>query len=454
MINTLIDAIRLDIFHMNYGYSSKHLQNPSYTVLKQVRGNSILRALEGLRHINQMIQSIVLFFHPRLPSSKRIMFFADTWNNLNSMQPVLNRTSQGYLAVGGTLTVSGVDAPARFPVLLAYLCSLPFLPVVLLQFLRARGYRRTSMRYAFERYWITYGYYLVTSLWLKRLKPAAVVVANDHMMPFRVLTAVAHKRHIPTFYIPHASVSTKFPPLAFSYALLDGYDALHKYAEAGVSDTRVFLVGTPKADAYVRYCNTHSAIQAIGICTNELDPVLRVENLCQHLRATFPECRFILRPHPRDKLRRGEWQRIARSYELHYSESRTEVSFDFLQQVDAVLAGDSNILLEAAMLNVVPISYDFAEQHLDWYGFQRSGLAHYAATLEEASAVLQPLLQHKPQVRLNAKPYCATIGTHYDGRSSELASMLIQALVAGEDINWQEWRRIPDVPLEAFELVS
>ena len=103
-------------------------------------------------------------------------------------------------------------------------------------------------------------------------------------------------------------------------------------------------------------------------------------------------------------------------------------SFDFLKKVDAIIAGASNILLEAALMNVFPLYYDFAQTHLDWYGFQRSGLVECLSEPEEVCRSIKEICQSKPSVRTKAKLYCATIGTCYDGRSGELAGAMIQKL--------------------------
>jgi hypothetical protein len=52
---------------------------------------------------------------------------------------------------------------------------------------------------------------------------------------------------------------------------------------------------------------------------------------------------------------------------------------------------------------------------------------------------------------MKAKMYCATVGTHYDGRSSELASALIEAVGSSKSITG-DWKKIPELCVNAYEL--
>ena len=131
---------------------------------------------------------------------------------------------------------------------------------------------------------------------------------------------------------------------------------------------------------------------------------------------------------------------------------QSEPSFDFLKQCDAIIAGDSNILLEAALMNVLPMYYDFSLSKLDFYGFVHNKLATYYSMPDELCSALKAIIDNKPSVRLKAKYYCSTIGTHYDGHSSDLASAIIQEFVYGNNINMKLWNRTSTVNLEAYEL--
>ena len=246
-------------------------------------------------------------------------------------------------------------------------------------------------------------------------------------------------------------VREEFPPLSFDYALLDGRDALTKYDTSGPSSTRVFLTGIPKFDSFYASINQNEQVHALAICTNPVEPDARAQDLCAHLRAGFPDMRIVLRPHPADK-RLAFWQDMAEEYRLSFSDSRVETAFEMFRGVDAVIAGESNVLLEAALMDLFAIYYDFSQAQIDYYGFVEQGLMEYTASPEAVEALVQDLRSHKPSVRFKAHTYCATIETAFDGRSAEVAAVLIHQILQSE-IDWTPWQAVSTVQhLDAFEL--
>lgn len=452
MIFRLLRAlVRLDIYDLNFVYGSEALGLLSQTpptglprpgVIVRI-GSFIWHGLASLGRLRRWAGR---------PAPNRIVFCFASRNQKNSLAPIAGRLPNArWVSVDLHGRLDPREAE-QFPVFYAYLLACPFFPLVLLKFWQAQGYRRQTFRYAFDLYWLAYGCYAAAWLWLRRLAPAGLVVAGDHGIVERSLVRAAQAENIPSFYVQHASVSDKFPPLAFDYALLEGRDALAKYEQAGgASATRVLLTGMPKADIYFPCPNTHPTLRSVGIATNDNDPRPRVEQLCARLRSEFPGLVRILRPHPGDKCL-ALWTELARKYAMDLSDPETEISFDFLRRVDVLMAGDSSILLEAALMNVFPLYYDFAQTHLDWFGFERNGLADYVSEPQEACDRLHRLAHHRPPVRARARLYCATVGTAYDGRSAELASDAIERLAAGQPLDPGRWKRIPGLALEAYEL--
>jgi len=117
------------------------------------------------------------------------------------------------------------------------------------------------------------------------------------------------------------------------------------------------------------------------------------------------------------------------------------------------VAGESNILLDAALMNVVPLYYDFAELKLDWYGFLSCGMVEYQRVARELCDVLSKAMEAKPDVRYKARPYCATIGTLYDGRSSELARRVIAEMARG-NAKTDGCSRVAGSAMELYEFVE
>ena len=438
-------VITLDTFDLNYLYD-EHLALLSLSPDVLPRAGILIRIFVFFLHLfDGLLHPSTPFFISHIPKGS-ILFFVYSTNQRDALLPVAKITPNSRMVGHHRVSVD-----ARFPLFWAHLVAIPFFPLVLLKFLKAHGYRKSTFRYAFDEYWLSYGYYIVGLMWLKWLAPSALVVSNDHIMPCRVIVKVAKELNIPTVYIQHASVNLAHPSLCFDYALLDGKDALQKYSQIGQSQTIVFLVGIAKLDAHLKDTNDSLGVQTIGICTNHFDPMQRVEILCEHICNSFPDLSLHIRPHPGDK-RFLAWQALANRYQVGFSDSRVQLSFDFLRNIDAVIVGESNILLEAVLMNVFPLYYDFGQQARDDYDFVQNGLTQYALQPEQIIGQLRALLQSRPKVQIRAQNYCATIGTKYYGRSSELAADLIRCIASREQIDLDIWSRLLSSNLEAYEL--
>ncbi len=437
----LASALRLDLFSLVHEYSSEDLGVLSRHVPRLERRKGIpLRIVVFLWHL--LRSGTWLCRNGRgFVAASSIIFFAVSKNETDSLQPVCSNIPDAVLVQN------------NFPWFWAHILSLLYFPWVIVQFWKARGYRRRSFSYVFDHYWLVYGLYVVSRIWLRRLGPRAVVLCNNVNAPSRVLLEASRDESIPAFFMQHASIPDRDGLFDFDYMLLDGYDALEKAQRMGTTAKQIFLVGTPKYDRYIHDINKSTEVHSIAICTNDLDSVERAAQLCAELQEQFPECLLALRPHNADT-RLREWRSLSKHYGMNFSDSRDELSFEFLKGVDVLIAGDSNILLEAALMNVYPLYYGFAGECLDWYGFHRNGLVGYFACPAELCRTLQEIKKDRPSVRMNAKRYSAAIGTYYDGRSAELASRVVRGLVSGDESFLIHWRRVPDVDVEAYEAIE
>ncbi len=134
---------------------------------------------------------------------------------------------------------------------------------------------------------------------------------------------------------------------------------------------------------------------------------------------------------------------------------KCEDSFAFLTRVDVAISGDSSILLEAVLMDVYPIYYDFSLHRLDYYSFLHNGLVEYASEPDEVCSILEKLSKSKPSVRSRAKLYCCTVDTPFEGHSSDLAAQIISGIALGTCGNMDPWIRITGLEhLEAYELVD
>jgi hypothetical protein len=444
----LREAPQLDIFDLAYEFSSE--------TLNSLEVGQYWERKSGLSRKGIIARIAIFFWHfwcslltaasranGKMPKSG-IVFFAVSKNEIDSVRPIVSQGPNSYLVGKG-------ETVFKFPFASAHLISLPFLPIVLIRFLRSSGYHRKSFAYVLDHYWLLYGLYIVASLWLRQKQATALVVAN-HMYPFhRVLLRAAREQAIPTFFMQHASLPPNVPFPPADYVLLEGSEALSKLAPPVDSSAQVFLIGMPKHDAYSRRLNSNANVRAIGFCTNNPDPFDRAEELIRTIKQECVTLKLILRPHNSDP-RFDEWKQMAKRNAIDFSDSTTELSFDFLRRVDATIAGDSNILLESALMNVYPLYYDFNRTQLDWYGFQRNNLVDYLSEPEQVCRLLATLSREKPDVRLKTSTYCATVGTAFDGSSSQIAQELIESVAFGGEINLTAWRRIASQRAKVYGL--
>ena len=438
----LKESIRLDVFYLACEFSSEEINILSMPPANLPRRGALVRLGIFFYHWLQSARDLFLK-RPGAPEGA-VAFFALSKNELDCMRPVYNLTDVAC-DIGWRRECH--DAPAKF---WAYTLSCFYAPLVVASYFRAGKYARMSFAYVLDHFLLSYGLYVVARLWFGRVKPRALVLSNQLEMHHRVMLQAAHDENIATFFLQHASLSESTPPVPCDYALLHGQAAFERFAPNNSSRTTVFLIGMPKLDPYVRNLEQHKGMRAIAVCTNGLDPMDRSEELVIAIRRDFPEIPLIIRPHNADP-RIPEWKDMARRHGTDYSDSNVEVSFDVFDRVDAIIAGDSNILLEAALVEVVPLFYDFGLSDLDWYGFLRHGMVDYLSKPEEVTGVIRRLLQDRPSVRTKAKLFCSTVGTEFHGRSAELASKLIAELSTNGQAQPRGWRRLPIRDIPVFE---
>tara|TARA_R110001583_G_scaffold82491_1_gene218771 strand:- start:8471 stop:9715 length:1245 start_codon:yes stop_codon:yes gene_type:complete len=256
---------------------------------------------------------------------------------------------------------------------------------------------------------------------IKKYRPRAIVFTNDHLVEARSMLLAANSLDVPTFYIPHASVSEYFPPLEFTYSLLDGQDALDKYRKCGPINSNVELLGMPKFDKYVGEVNVANTVKSVGIAYNMVDKVEDVLKLAKLIKANISEVELILRPHPGDT--RSFEKEIE---EITLSDSKKEDAFSFLKKIDVLISGESSIHLEAVLLNVYPLYYSFSPNNrYDYYGYIKKGLVEPFANPQKIVQELNELKTNRPDIRSRANYYNAAVNASFYGKSCEVMSELI-----------------------------
>ncbi len=417
-------VVKLDVADFSYLYKPHNIEYSSLLQVGVPKRGIFTRVVAFAWHMLSSFWKYP-FNLPPCPQNS-VFFFANTQNQERSLFPLAQKIPNAYFA--------GLYAFGEYqiPLWRAYLMALPFFLLLVGKFVQSNGLKRKAFYYVFDEYWLSYGFYILARQILRNYAPSVIVVANDHVMWTRVLIRAAADEQISVIYVQHASVTERFPPLTVTYALLEGLDSAQKYTICGASTTTVCLVGIPRFDKYYSTIKTDDNLQTVGICVGKMDSREQFLPLYETLHINLPELNYILRPHPSDP-RLDMWQEIATEISWDFSHSKQEDAFQFLSHVDVILAGESNILLEAALMNIFPIYYDFSKKKLDWYGFHKNGLTPY---FEEPDMIVSYLknmmISDRPDIRQKAKRYCATIDTNYDGHSTELAVLLIEGIARGQ----------------------
>jgi len=441
--NSAKESVVPDIEDLNYLSTSEALQVYRYrTPTTPKRG--VLLSL--LYYLAKTLRAIPLTF--KNPGWKglegtSVLVGLASRNQLSAVETVIDS-----LPGSRVLSMNNVVPGPRFPELQAYLCGVRHVRDLLRLRSGASEYKRIGYDHFLDRYLVTYGYHEAALRVLEHIRPELLLVSNDHSMEPRTLASAATQLGITTVYMQHASVTAGFPPLAFDLAFLDGEDAARKYDQATEWRPTVFLCGIAKADDARRSYRDRTELNRLGVCVNEVDPQANVEAFIADLRRARPTLEVVLRPHPRDQ-RTWDAARLG----ISVSDAKEVDSFSFLDRIDAIVTGPSNIALEAALVGVRSAFKDFGKLAHDPYGFVKEGLCMPVDTAEDALRALDPELTTDPIVAPLRK-YCATVGTSFDGRSAELVQELILERLGG-GIDMRRWRKRPDFDhIDVYELAE
>lgn len=334
------------------------------------------------------------------------IIYANTYNNYSALSFLLEHYKDAVLATDG-----GFVARTKHAVnVRKYLQSYRRLDkyVFLLYLWLHPGYRVKN----FDRIRRDYGFIDSYADLFRANEPSCVVISNDHFPTSRALILACRKLNVPCIYIQHASVTSAFPPLRSSHALLYGEYSADIYRNIPGSMGEIIPVGNHRFDEFGEMIGNKKRTGKIGVAYNTRDDIERVRQLCDYLSEIFRKENIIVRGHPADKRRFDATYTISRATE--------QTSLEFLMGIDVVIAGNSSILLEAAALNVQPYQYyfwDVPDHFLDYYGFIRMGIAIEGKTREDLAAkVLAYLAQPESAARSRTRLFDASIGSAYEFR--------------------------------------
>ncbi|WOD45046.1 hypothetical protein [Hwangdonia lutea] len=358
-----------------------------------------------------------IFIKNKIPK-KKVWFFSISSNNHEALKLIKNNIDNAIFVVPYSFKLKFKDS---YPLNFNYKFFYDLLFLFKLFFFKPKNHIKKKECY--DLLFKANGVFTESIRCIKKNKPKGIVFANDHEIVPRGLLLAAKFLEIPTFYIQHASVSKYFPALDFDYALLEGQDSKDKYLGIGKTNSEVHLVGMPKFDNYINHVNTNKVIKKIGVAYNAMDDVETVIDLVNNLKHSFPAITFVVRAHPSDK-------RELKLSGVKKSLSKKESAFSFLKQIDALIAAESSIHLEAVMLNVYSMSFSFNKSSfLDYYDFVKNDLIKHFNQIDDLKTEISNICLNKPNIQQRATYYNASLNSVFYGKSVKKICEIIKSKV-------------------------
>lgn len=351
-----------------------------------------------------------------------IVVYGPTRNNRLSLDPILEK-------VGEERMVLMMNARS-FPSWHLYWYAFPHIFDLIKEIKSASEENKKIIKFFFPKFWRLYGCPKVVNQIIDKYNPKIIILANDHLPFNHCLRLIANERGIKTVYIQHAAVGLTFPPLQFSYALLDGMDAFDKYKTIGNIKGNIYLCGGVRFDKINHALTREDERLRVGVAINVVDDIEEVKSLCVFLK----RCKkngvpaiVTLRPHPiMSEKDLKDWCRIN---DLEFSSSWAESSFDFINNQSCLVANQSSIHLDAAMCRVPSIVYDLSKNcPKDLYGFVRNGLVKEVRTHDDVRKFIENLDTFSVDSSI-VKYYDASFDTQYEGHVSSIIASLIESII-------------------------
>lgn len=404
-----------DIFDLNYEYCSDE-----FGILDTPKDNLPKKGIL-LRILSLIKATLVIIINNKkkgdvIPNNS-ILFFGLNNNEKLAFSNVLN-LHKSHHQIGDDRYING------FPILKIHLTSLFFIPVILFHyFITKDDIKKLSFKYIFDFYCLTFAAILIIPNYLNKLKPNKIIISN-HTRPFqRIIMQLYSKKGLG--YLQHASLVSKMPSFTgFDFTLVDGNDSLNKLKASKSFNNNIYLIGNCKYDKFLNYVKRNENLNSIGICINNLDKLFDIILLIKEIKKCFPLKELFIRPHPFDP-RFKKIKDICSRNEIMFSDSRIINSFNFLKSVNLLIAGDSNVHMEALCMNIPSIYLNFKNKKNDWYGFLKYKIIYNGSSIDQLIDIINNIDFEKINVKKSLKPFNSSINTLYEGKSGLLAFNII-----------------------------
>lgn len=303
-----------------------------------------------------------------------------------------------------------------------------------------RSKDRRLRNWCFDKFLRCHIYLVYFEKLLGLSNPRLILMSNDHNAPQRCLLALAKVKGIQTAYMQHASVSRLFPALAFDYNLLDGVMALKNYIECDSNKRKhvqleysrhIFLSGQKKSI----HRNRSVKMSDVGYAIKAVDDIQKVMEVVAAI--TRVGYAVHLRWHPATNFSKvNEIREVCAVLPfVKLSDPLIDSVGDFLSRIGILVAANSSIHLEAAVVGVMPIHYENNPKNTwDYYGYIKNGISIPAHDTSELVRLICEIESGCRKQNLSAiQAYSATFGTEWEGREGELAADIIKNLLNGVD---------------------
>lgn len=350
--------------------------------------------------------------------TREILFLVPSINNQKSVQTIIDRLPENRC------TVWGNGLSSWWPYSKVCLTSILYLHLFFKLYMASSREDRKLIRFYYWDFITTCATYRILGNAIKNNPQLRMVVmANDHVPITRSVIELTEKFHVKSLYVQHASVSTAFPPLRFNYSFLDGLESYEKYKTIGNMRGSVFLSGSPRFDAFKTYQGDEKRYD-IGIALNELDSEVEALKLCLYLKKHYSD-KIVVRPHPgmltRDNPLFHEIKFIENGFAI--SNPKKDLSFVFLADIKVMIANESGIHLDAALMGVPSLLYNFSDNEvMDWYSYIKKGLIKKCDSFEAVLSMLDSDYKLPLDV---VRYYVASYKTTMDGKVGEMIATFI-----------------------------
>lgn len=361
----------------------------------------------------------------------KVIFYGYSRNNRLTLEPIIKEMGED--------NVMSFVYQKSFPNWKMYWYALPHLFELIKIIKKANKEQRLVLKMFFPKFWRLYGCPHVINEMLDLYEPKVVVMANDHQEFNRCLMQICNERGIETIYVQHASAGTKFPPLQFSYSLLDGKDAFNKYNEIGNMQGNIYLMGGVRFDVIKPSYYETPDKYVIGVAINVVDDPEIVKQTCKSLlklKVNNGNPIVLLRPHP--MMQEKEWISWCDHNGIAFSSPQKETSYEFIGKSSLIIANQSSIHLDTAMCHKLSIVYNMSGRPAeDIYLYKKNGLVNEFSTINEIQGFINESSTQKrasePVRYFNCSYECP-----YEGKVSEIISHLIKAIISNDVSHFNE----------------